>query len=332
MALKLPTASSSGCSSKIRASDLSSLLGISGNDLYQTLAKDCGRLGKSQHLYSSIDTISPITRDPGTFALIALCHAVSDLYAAGVSPLSACMSIGLTSPVIRSGDGTRIVNAMNSGLASQRITLAKAHSYLSEETHLTLALVGSSPKPLRRLQKNTRYSIVLSKELGASTACHQGWLLGKQDLVAASEKLMTQGHGSLLSVIRNYCSVGTTDISGFGLLGHIVILAFSNQCRVSIDYSAIPFFEGLDELALRNPACSAQRNEEDFEENLCWKTSLSEREKRRLFAAETAGPIAFIVPAGSVDRFVRNLHSKGFIRSRVIGSLIKSDNPLVEVT
>lgn len=333
MALQLPTTSTSGCSSKIRASDLSFLLGVSGNNLYQTLAKDCGRVNKARQLYSTIDTISPITRDPDIFARIALCHAVSDLYAAGARPLSACMSIGLTNTVIRNGDGTRIINAMNRGLASLDIKLSKAHSYLSEETHLTLALIGSSPKPLGSLRKKARYALVLSKELGGATACHESWLLDKRNIVDASEKLMTQDHASLLSIIRNSCSVGTTDISGFGLLGHIAILAFSQQCGITIDYSSIPFFEGLDELTLRNPrSCSAQRNEEDFEDKLRWKVSLSERDKGRLFAAETAGPIAFIVPIGLAGRFIRRLHSKGFTKSKVIGSLIKSDNPFVEVT
>ena len=122
--------------------------------------------------------------------------------------------------------------------------------------------------------------------------------------------------------------IGTTDISGFGILGHLAILSRSQKCELQVDLSTIPFYEKLDEVISGFPVnCSAQRNEEDFDEFCQWGREVSGHEKKKLFSSETSGPILCIVPQDSVSEFLQSLNSNGFLAARNVGHIRKTGSP-----
>src|SRR5581483_12338540 len=131
--------------------------------------------------------------------------------------------------------------------------------------------------------------------------------------------MMSRHHQSLLRIFKKYCLSGTTDISGFGLIGHLVALARSEECEVEIDISQIPFFDGISDFSMeiiRN--CSAQRNQDDFEDLCSWQNNISDWRKSQLYSAETAGPILCIVSQETMSSFTSLLHKNGFSKCKHI--------------
>lgn len=328
MGLKLPSASSSGCSTKIRAGSLSTLLQLQGKEFFQTLARDAGRLSKSRASYFTVDTISPITRNPEIFGRISVNHAITDLHSLGAIPTDACVSFGLDSNSSNNPDGISLIASVKQFLEEKGIAFCKAHSYLCEEVHVTLAIIGKNNRPLPGIETGKEYALILTKELGASTACHNGSLQGKSDVVKECETLMLLDHTKILTHIRKFCFSGTTDISGFGFLGHLVILSQSEACEMQVNLSNIPYFERLDDVVSSYPVnCSAQRNEEDFEEFCQWKKEVSAYERKKLFSSETSGPILCIVSKNSSSKFIQLINSDGFRRATNVGILRKTNRP-----
>ena len=332
MALVLPPRGESGCSSKVRAAHLLSILNLPESDQLSALSGDSGVLSASSRLVSSIDTISPMTRDAEIFGRIAVAHAFNDLHACAAKPTDACVSFGLDPASIESGDGAALIRSVKSVLDRGKVRLCKAHTYMSQATQVTLSVVGVQNHPLRRMRKGGEYALVLSKPLGAATASHYSWLSENKTIVASSGNIMLADHSSLVGQIERLCFSGTTDISGFGLLGHVAILAHAQKCEVALNFSALPFIEGLEELVATFPInCAAERNEEDFDDLCEWQWEASSEDRRKLYNAETSGPLLCIVDKGSTDSFLAILRKKGFLHSEKIGTVKRSFTPIVRV-
>lgn len=323
--LKLSSSGSSGCGAKIRAQDLLKILNKQNPEDISMLSPDGERLSISKTLYSSIDTISPVTRNARVFGSIAVSHAFNDLHAIGVRPTDACVSFGLDQTLISSGEATSIINGVNQILSETKVRLCNAHTYVSNETFITITLMGIRRIPPKVMEAQKKYALILTKELGAATICHLAWISNRKNMIPPSEDVMSHHHQSLLKVFTRYCLFGTTDISGFGLIGHLVILARSEKSELEIDISQVPFVDGMDDFStelIQN--CSAQRNQIDFEDLCSWKSNIKNWRKRQLYSAETAGPILCIVPQDGVTCFKNLLYKNGFPNAKHIGWIKKT--------
>ncbi len=320
MSLKLPELGLSGCSAKVGSRDLLKLLRLPYPDDIALLAPDSNSLSVVESLYTSIDTLLPMTRNPSSFARIAVTHSLADLYAIGATPTDACVSFGLDNESMKNGDGQSILQGAYSTLKEADVKLCKAHTFRSNETQITIAVTGKLEKPLKAMELGKDYALILTKEIGAGIGCHLGWINNATALVSACEQTMLHGHGAAAVDIINACHIGTTDISGFGLLGHLAILSESGKCEICVRASDIPFVEGYPQLPTRFPNnCSAQRNQEDFDDLCSIKCSLPDWLINLLYNAETAGPIACVVNLDSVQEFLAKLHSKGFSQAKQVG-------------
>jgi selenide,water dikinase len=326
--LKLSPSGSSGCAAKIRAQDLLRILNKQSPEDLSILSPDGERLSAFQSLYSTIDTISPITKNPEAFGSIAVSHALNDLHVLGVKPTDACISYGLDKTTVLNGDAKLIMDGTNKALFKNKVKLCNAHSYSSHETAITVTLIGIRRKPSMVMEKKEKYTLILTKELGAATTCRIASILSRTNPISQSENVMNQHHLSLLKPLTKYCHFGSTDISGFGLIGHLIILARSRGCKIEIDTSQIPFINGISEFESQIVQdCSAQRNQTDFEDLCCWKNNVKGWRRLQLYSAETAGPLLCIISEDVAVSFINLLYKQGFSNARRIGSITISDEP-----
>ncbi len=320
MSLKLPELGLSGCSAKVGSRDLLKLLRLPYPNHIPFLAPDSNSLSSFASLYTSIDTLLPMTRNPSNFARIAVLHSFADLYAVGARPTDACVSFGLDNESIKNNDGQSILEGASSTFKAADVKLCKAHTFRCSQTQITIAVTGKLERPLKTMELGKDYALILTKEIGAGIGCHLGWINNVPGLVSACERAMLQDHGAAAADIISACHIGTTDISGFGLLGHLAILSESGKCEIRVKVSDVPFVEGYPQLPTRFPNnCSAQRNQEDFDDLCSIKCSLPDWLINLLYNAETSGPIACVVHPDSVQEFLAKLHSKGFDKAKQIG-------------
>ncbi|MBL0331123.1 MAG: selenide, water dikinase SelD [Bacteroidetes bacterium] len=206
-------------------------------------------IGNGQAIISTTDFFMPIVDDASDFGKIASANAISDVYAMGGKPLLAIAILGwpinklspeLAQKVI---DGARIV------CAEAGITLAGGHSIDSPEPIFGLAVTGIID--LKNLKQNNTAKegdlIYLTKKIGVgilTTAEKKGVLKEEHKGVAAKQMMQLNKLGAQLGPLDFVTAM--TDVTGFGLLGHLIEMAEGAGLSAEINYAAVPLIEDLN--------------------------------------------------------------------------------------
>jgi selenide, water dikinase len=312
---------SAGCNAKLRARDL---LGLLSGDLSAigSLAGDSFPTSGCKELLFTVDTILPVTRNPRNFGRIGVFHALNDLHAEGAAAEDICISYGFDTAAIEDGCAKEIIAGADRSISETGAKLSKAHSFLSTDISISVAAIGTRKSSREIVCAEKSYAVILTKPLGAAMGCFLGEIQDDKALVNASEQLMLQGHHRILDVLRNHCVHGTTDITGFGLIGHLACLAVRESLEIEINEAAVPILPALSRISnasnLRN--CSAIRNREDFREYWERKNKAQDLADLLIFSGETSGPIACLVETAEKDEVLCKLIDLGFSAASEIAS------------
>jgi selenide, water dikinase len=206
-------------------------------------------IGNGQGLISTTDFFMPIVDDASDFGKIASANSISDVYAMGGKPLMAVailgwpinkLSVELAKKVI---DGARTI-CMEAG-----IPLAGGHSIDSPEPIFGLAVSGIVD--LKNLKQNNTSNegdlIYITKKIGVgilTTAEKKGMLKEEHKGIAAKQMMQLNTLGEKLGKL-NYVTA-MTDVTGFGLLGHLIEMAEGAELSVELNYSKVPLIDDLN--------------------------------------------------------------------------------------
>ncbi|MBI5371095.1 MAG: selenide, water dikinase SelD [Sphingobacteriales bacterium] len=205
-------------------------------------------LGNGTAIISTTDFFMPIVDDPYEFGRVAAANSISDIYAMGGKPLMAIAVLGWPVNKIPAEVAQKVVEGGRSICAEAGIPLAGGHSIDSPEPIFGLAVTGIVP--IEHLKQNNTARegdlLFLTKPLGVgilSTAQKRGLL--KEDLLGVIVKQMTTLNktGEELGKIKGVHAM--TDVTGFGLLGHLIELAGGSGLSAEIWYDQIPAIPGV---------------------------------------------------------------------------------------
>lgn len=216
-------------------------------------ADDAGvvRVADDVAIVQTADFFTPIVDDPYDFGRIAAANALSDVYAMGAEPLSALNLVAF--PLERLG--SEVLNAILRGgqdmVAAAGASIVGGHSIDDPEPKYGLAVIGvvHPDRVLRNSTGRTGDALVLTKPLGAgviSTAAKRG--VAPAELVKTGVEVMTTLNAEGLFAAREAGAHALTDVTGFGLLGHLHELALASGCAAVIDAAAVPAIAGVLEL------------------------------------------------------------------------------------
>jgi len=207
-------------------------------------------LGNGMALISTTDFFMPIVNDPYDFGRIAAANAISDVYAMGGKPLMAIAILGWPVQKLSTETAQRVVEGGRSICAEAGIPLAGGHSIDSPEPIFGLAVSGIVPK--ENLKRNNTAQeadfLFLTKPLGVgilSTAQKRGLLNEKHLPVMIKQLTSLNKIGEELGKIKGVTAM--TDVTGFGLLGHLIEMAEGSGLGAEIYYDKIPVAEGVRE-------------------------------------------------------------------------------------
>ncbi len=283
------------------------------------------RLSESEALVQTVDYITPIVDDPFTFGRIAACNSLSDVYAMGGRPITALNIVcfptkKFTLDILREvlGGGLSVLN-------EAKTQLLGGHSVDDPEFKYGLAVTGLV-HPDRAVRNDTLLDgdlIVLTKPLGTgliATALKAG---------TAGEEIMGPFIGSMTALNRDAAEImlahgvhACTDVTGFGLIGHLKEMLGKNRVRIEIDSQSVPVLPGARDAASSGLIPAGMYRNRDFVGTLCETgPSVPLDLADVLFDPQTSGGLLVAVKEGSAKKLVAALRDAGVTAASVIAAV-----------
>jgi selenide, water dikinase len=321
-----------GCGCKIAPGVLSSILKASplhalpaallaGNENNEDAA--VYQINANQAIVATTDFFMPIVDDPYEFGRIAATNAISDIYAMGAQPLFALALLGMPINILPLDVIQKITAGGESVCADAGIVIAGGHSIDSVEPIYGLVVIGLvDPKHLKR-NNGSRVgdSIILSKPLGVgilSAALKKERLsdAGYREMIALTTKLNKPG----LALSRLDGVHAMTDVTGFGLAGHLLELARGAGLRADLSWNAIPFIDEAMTLAQGDIYTGAStRNWAAYGHEVTLSNQLGIWQQHLLTDPQTSGGLLISCAPESEAEVLAILQADGFSRAAVIG-------------
>ena len=280
-------------------------------------------LGDGTAVISTTDFFMPIVDDPFDFGRIAAVNAISDIYAMGGTPLLAIAILGWPIDKIPVEIAGQVIAGGRSACQEAGIPLAGGHSIDSPEPIFGLAVTGRVG--VAELKKNGGASLgdllYLTKPLGVgilSTAQKRGKLLPTHRSLAIDSMTRLNRIGTRLASLPGVHAM--TDVTGFGLLGHLAEMCEASECSATIDFASVPL---LDSEALHHylaEACipgGTGRNWDSYGHKV---GPLSELQRQVLCDPQTSGGLLFALAPDAKEGLDAILLEEG-ITAHAIGSI-----------
>ncbi|MEJ0003822.1 MAG: selenide, water dikinase SelD [Pararobbsia sp.] len=283
------------------------------------------RLNDEQAIVATTDFFMPIVDDPYDFGRIAATNALSDIYAMGGRPLFALALVGMPINVLPHDVIARVLEGGQAVCAAAGIPVAGGHSIDSVEPIYGLAAIGvvHPQRIARNAGARAGDVLVLGKPLGVgvlSAALKKGRLdaAGYAAMLAATTQLNRPG--TALAALDGVHAM--TDVTGFGLLGHLLELCRGAGLAARVDYAALPWLESTLELAQAGLVTGASaRNWASYGANVELASSLPPLAQALLTDPQTSGGLLVSCAPDSVDAVLECLRAGGFDRASVVGTM-----------
>ncbi len=292
-------------------------------------------LGDGNGLISTTDFFMPIVDDPFTFGRIASANAISDVYAMGGRPILAIGILGWPISKLSPTVAGRVVEGARDLCREAGIALAGGHSIDSPEPIFGLAVNGLVP--LTQVKRNDQAKpgdlLFLTKPLGVgilTTAEKRKLLLPLDEGRAARQMIELNRVGEALGQLTSVHAL--TDVTGFGLLGHLQGMCAGSGVRAEVWLDRVPQVTDLTHyLEKKTIPGGTQRN---FDSYGHFVSSMSDDAKNLLCDPQTSGGLLVAIDPGSHDQ-LREVFSRFGLtaRSEPIGQVLESDaaKPMITV-
>ena len=326
---------SAGCASKISQEDLKKALSglpriFDPNVLVSSeTCDDAGvyKLDDDHALVQSVDVFTPVVDDPYLFGEIAAANSVSDIYAMGGKPLTALSIIGF--PVDKLSH--RVMNKMMQGgidkLREAGTVVLGGHSIKNKEIIFGFAVTGLV-RPGRIITNDKAKPgdvLILTKPLGTGTISFAAQV-GKAKAAWLKEigRSMSALNRKASEIMVETGVRAATDVTGFGLLGHLSEMAVQSGVTAEVYADAVPLFEGvLSCLRKQIISGAVERNREYASKFVERDKDVKEELETALYDPQTSGGLLMCIGAKKAQTIMNKLKKSGLDRAAVIGRIVE---------
>ena len=291
------------------------------------------QINAQQAIVATTDFFMPIVDDPYDFGRIAATNAISDVYAMGGTPLFALALVGMPVNVLPLETIGKILEGGESVCRAASIPIAGGHTIDSVEPIYGLVAIGLvNPAHLKRnsgAQPGDR--LILGKPLGVgvySAALKKDKLSGSdyESMIANTTQLNTPG--PVLACLDGVHAV--TDVTGFGLLGHLMEVCKGSGVRAQVDFSALPLLNRVLEFADAGYVTGASaRNWASYGEAVQLAAGLGDIEKALMTDPQTSGGLLVSCTPDTVTEVLSIFLQQGFSHVSVIGEIVAGEPAIV---
>ncbi|MHA7871588.1 MAG: selenide, water dikinase SelD [Hyphococcus sp.] len=283
------------------------------------------RLSDDLALIATTDFFMPIVDDPYDFGRIAATNALSDIYAMGGRPIFSLAIVGMPIDQLSTSTIRRILDGGRAASEAAGAPVAGGHSIDSREPIYGLAAIGlAHPNRIRRnCGAQPGDALILSKPLGIGvfSAALKKKALAEGDyetLIASTTLLNSPG----VDLAERDGVHAMTDVTGFGLLGHLAELSRGAGITAQITLSAVPVFEGARKLAEEGVRTGGSgRNWRSVEDLISLSADVDQASLDLLTDPQTSGGLLVSCAPDSIQTVLRTFAAHGHERASVIGSI-----------
>lgn len=299
-------------------------------------ADDAGvfRLRDDLALVQTLDFFTPIVDDPFDYGRIAALNSLSDVWAMAGTPLTA---LSVTCFPKKGVDWAILSEVMRGGLevlSRQKVTLLGGHSVDNPQIMFGYAVTGTIHPEQVATNASARPGqlLVLTKPLGTGVISTGIKFQAAEAAVAeaAVEAMLTPGEAAARAM-RDFQVRCATDITGFGLLGHLWETAQASRVSLEIDSARVPLLDGALELAGQKMLTSGDRTNREFVgSRVSFRDGVAPDLISLLFDPQTAGGMLMSVARQQVEPLLAQLR-QDYPRAAVIGRVAESGSPAIVV-
>jgi selenide,water dikinase len=269
------------------------------------------RLTDDRALVVTADFFTPVVDDPYDFGRIAATNALSDIYAMGAKPLFVLNLVGFPRRLLSEGIIDEIMRGGSDVMRSVGVPILGGHSVDDDEPKYGLVAIGEVD-PARMVTNSSARAgdaLVLTKPIGSgviATAIKN--VQAPENVVAIAVDSMTTLNADAASVMVSNGITAATDVTGFGLLGHLRSLMRASNVSATLQADKVPMLLGARKLAeAGHIPDGSKRNLDDLASDVSFETSVDEVTKILLADAQTSGGLLMSVPAERLENVTDGL-------------------------
>jgi selenide,water dikinase len=321
-----------GCASKIAPADLDAVLSrlpeVKDPAVISGLAAgdDAGiyRIAENLCLVQTVDVFTPCVDDPHLFGRICAANCLSDIYAMGGEPRTALSILAFPSEKLPGEVMFHLLSGAMEVLADAGVALIGGHSIKDDEIKLGFAITGTIDPAVAAALDAPRHGdvLVLTKPLGTGVLTF-GQQIGRghAEGLAAAQASMATLNQAAAAAMREAAASACTDITGFGLFGHLVRMTRQKQLTAEIFADALPAFPGVREAFRQGVIPGAiERNREYVGDDLQVAPCVDEASLNVGFDAQTSGGLLIAVSPARLENLLAELAQRD-VTGVVIGEM-----------
>jgi cysteine desulfurase len=332
-----------GCACKLRPQALEELLAKlpkpdDSNILVGAESSDDAavyKINENTAIVQSVDFFTPIVDDPFHFGAIAAANALSDIYAMGGKPLFGLNIVGFPSNRLPMSVLDQILQGAQKAAADAGISIIGGHTVDDTEPKFGLAVTGiiHPQKILKNIGAQVGEKLILTKPLGLgiiATAVKRG--LAEKETADYAIQVMSALNRNAANVASKYPVHACTDITGFGLLGHLYEMTKGSRVDAKIYAEHTPFIKGAEKLAQAGAVPGGTKDNLEFLAGVVqFADSISPLQKLLLADAQTSGGLLIALPGDKADACLEKLKKECEFPVSIIGEITKKGSGTIKI-
>jgi selenide,water dikinase len=291
------------------------------------------RLSPEIAVISTVDFITPPVDDPYWFGQIAAANALSDVYAMGGRPVAALNVVMFPTKELDMSQLNEILRGGHDKVMEAGASMAGGHTVDDLEPKYGLAVTGvvHPDNILTNCGSKEGDVLILTKPIGTGVlfnACRSGKLSYHKleqvlpEIASLNEKA--------LNIARKFSIHACTDITGFGILGHVFELAKGCGMQIALAYKNIPVYPNALRMYEKGETTGSNNpNRKLTSGSLEITAQLSKAEEELLFDPQTSGGLLLSVPASSADQLVGELQNAGVKTAVTVGEVVSGEPSVI---
>ena len=282
------------------------------------------RLSDDRAIVATVDFFTPIVDDAAAWGAITAANALSDIYAMGATPLFALNLVGWPRGKLSYDILGEVMRGASEVAAEAQCLMLGGHSVDDPEPKFGMCVIGEAHPD--RLLTNTHARagdrLVLTKPLGTgilSTALKRS-VIDERAMEPAVRSMRTLNDRAAKVALRHGVRAAT-DVTGFGLLGHLGNILDGSGVGARVDFGALPLFEGVRGLAEAGVVPGGTQRNLEAAEHVTWAQRVTLADRMICVDAQTSGGLLLAVDPAHVDAVVADLKAEGTLASAIIGTI-----------
>ncbi len=332
-----------GCACKIQPQNLEKVLKnlapvVDKNVLVGTETADDAAvylLRDDLAVVQTLDFFTPIVDDPYQFGAVAAANALSDIYAMGAHPIFALNIVGFPEDSLPMEVLELILKGAQDKAAEAGIPVLGGHTVEDPEPKFGMVITGTihPDKIIRNSGALPGDKLILTKPLGTgilSTAIKRGMV--EDDLRDSVTAQMAQLNKTAAILMQKYSVHACTDVTGFGLMGHLKEMTAGSACNATVFYEKVPFLPEVKNLAVAGVIPGGSYNNHEFVADFVEFGKLPRTDQLLLCDAQTSGGLLIALPAEEAGQFLSDLGSAGIRAACMIGEFTGKGKGIIHIS